>query len=266
MNARLVLLISVTILLGSLLACRDQQDRPDPNSHLKHRKFQALQVVQNSEPDSSTVACEFWSTGHSDRINAEVYWGNFPARREGADLSGYRYIWLSPQEDGFIREHDGEVEKDQIGTAMSLIVLVDGTTLSVSVTPLYGQGSIEGETVIGDCLPTDGSTPPPPTVPKPPGLECVVDDQGYQTQAVARWSHIPRQINGAALTGYEYYWLEPNRNGEGGVQERGGQLSRTERGIANAYQPALPPGTLLRFKISVLYDDETVFGLETDCE
>ena len=265
LNARLILLMSVMILLGSLLACWDREDRTETNSHLRHREFQALQVVQNSEPDSSTVACEFWGTEHPERINAEVYWGNFPARQEGAGLSGYRYIWLTPGEDGSIYEFSGEVGNDHMGTGMSGKAPFVGTTLSVSVTPLYGQGSIEGKTVIGDCLPIDGSTPPPPTVPKPPGLECVVDDQGYQMQAVVRWRHIPRQHNGADLTGYEYYWLSPNRNKEGGVEVTRGQAPRDVGATARMYQQ-IPPGTVLRFRISVLYDDEIVFGLETDCE
>ena len=113
----------------------------------------ALQKVRNSDPDSSTVACDL-RTGVRFPIRADAYWGNFPVQKDGAALSGYRYTWLVPAEDGSINEFTHELGADHEGTTfLSDKALPPGTTLSISVTALYVEGLIEGMPVVADCQP-----------------------------------------------------------------------------------------------------------------
>ena len=108
----------------------------------------SVETVQSSAENSSTVACDLRVHPTLDQSQGDAYWANFPPQRDGQDLSGYRFAWLIPGDDG-LTEIDGDLGAEHQGTSLIDKAIAPGLTLAFSLQPLYG--GVGSEPVRVDC-------------------------------------------------------------------------------------------------------------------
>lgn len=83
-----------------------------------------------------------------------------------------------------------------------------------------------------------------------PVVACDLRAKEGRMQADAYWDHFPENVNGEALSGYDYTWMVPNDDGT--VSDVGSSLDSGHQGTS-LLDNAMPAGGTLQFRLAPRY-------------